>query len=475
MNAPLLSMRFGSTPTAAGLAKALVDHACVSVAGVADTATAALLDQTERELSSLRYRCVRISASMSGGLALRDLIAQVVGRPNATGLTDHDLKAGFVALTEPGEDYNLVALLVSEAHNLLPSAVRYLQLACQSSPTLRVVLAGQYGLAAILAQDEFTPLRRMTYALELQEAVKEQLFSPGLAVPESAPVPRPNRSSTLVRLGLATLLMPMVGLIWWRHLPPSPAIETPVGLPSASTPAAQLALVTPVAKEPEVAEEIFPSDPEREPDSTPVIAAAPALAPAPASADPPDEPVPALPEATAEAAVPKPPAAPDEPAESSAIVSVEPPTAAVPEGALEAIPEPQAVAEAVPPAQEAAPTVAQAPEPSVRAPDPAPLLPETTDAAGPAADASPPALPPPTPSPPAVLPLLSTVPPLSPPVSPPVQRARPETPRPAVAVTVPPARLANERRCRDIVLKAQLGKDPSDADKRFLRNGCRAE
>jgi len=464
MNAPLLPMRFGSTPTAAGLAKALVDHACVSVAGVADAATAALLDQTERELSSLRYRSVRISASMSGGLALRDLIAQVISRSNAAGLTDHDLKAGFVALTEPGEDYNLVALLVSGAHNLLPSAVRYIQLACQSSPTLRVVLAGQSGLAATLAEDEFAPLRLMTYALELHGAVEEQLLGPGPAVPEPVPAPRPNRSSTLVRLGLATLLMPTVGLIWWRHLPPSPAIETPVGLPIPSTPAARLAVMTPVAKEPEVVEEIFPSEPEPEADPIPVIAAAPA----PVSADPMAELVPALPEATAEAAIPEPPVVPDEPTETSAIAIAEPPAATVPERILEPTLEPQAPAEAAQPAEETAPTLLEAADPSVQAPDLTPPLPVTTDAVAPAAVASPTPPPPPTPSPP-------TVPPLPPAVSPPVQRARPETPRPTVAVAVPSARQADERRCRDIVLKAQLGKDPSDADKRFLRNGCRAE
>lgn len=463
MNAPLLPVRFGSIPTAAGLAKALADHACVSVVGAADATNVALLDQTERELSSLRYRCVRIRGPLSGDLALRDLIAQVVGRPSAAGLTDHDLKAGFVALTEPGEDYSLVALLVSEAHNLLPSAVRYIQLACQSGPRLRVVLAGQPGLAATLAQDEFAPLRHMTYALELCDTAGRLPLGSGLAMPEPLPVPRPNGSSALVRLGLAALLVPMVGLIWWRHLPPSPAIETPVSLPIPNTPAAQLAVATPVAKEPERIDEIFPPEPEPEASPAPVVA----VAPMPASADAPAEPAPAAPEAIAEVAVPEPPTVPAEPTESSAIVSAEPPVAAAPERMVETTQEPQAPAEAALPVPETGPTLAQATEPAVQVPDTAPPLPETTDAAGSAADAGPPA--PPLPSLPAAL----SLPPI---VSPPVhQRARPETPRPAVAVAVPPTRLADERRCRDIVLKAQLGKDPSDTDKRFLRSGCRAE
>lgn len=59
--------------------------------------------------------------------------------------------------------------------------------------------------------------------------------------------------------------------------------------------------------------------------------------------------------------------------------------------------------------------------------------------------------------------------------APPRQAVRPPLPRPErVAAFAPMQPTAqNERRCRDIVLRAQLGEAPNNADQTFLRNGCR--
>ena len=141
---------------------------CVSLLCEPGISTAAVLDEAENELSSHRLRCVRVYGPASGGLTLRDLVAQIVARADPDAITDADLKAGFVTLTEPGEGYDRVALLVTEAHNLLPSAMRYIQLACRCSPKLRIALAGQPGLAAVLAQNEFAFLRgRIARTLQL--------------------------------------------------------------------------------------------------------------------------------------------------------------------------------------------------------------------------------------------------------------------------------------------------------------------
>ncbi len=426
----------------------------------------ALLNQAELELSSRSIRCVRIYGPASGGLAVRDLIAQVVGRPDTANLTDGDLKAGFIALTEPGEHYELVALLVAEAHTLLPSAMRYIQLACRSSPKLRVVLAGQASLTATLAQNEFADLWRVTHVLELHDVVGERPPGSGLAVP---PVPHRSGSSALVRLGLAALLVPMVGLIWWRHLPASPVVDSPVvnthvfsapvpdaptGTPGSNALVAQPA-ETPAAKEQEPADEIFPPELEAEAAPNPAPAAAAVDVPPLLTADTPVEPVPAVPSTPLEAFVPE----PAMPAESGAIANDTPPAIAMPERPAEPTQASVEPAKTPQPPREASPVATQAPEPAVQALSAAP----PPEAVSPTVSAIPPIPSLPRPSRPAA------------PAMPPIQHARTELPRPVVTAAVPPARLADERRCRDIVLKVQLGKDLSNADKLFLRSGCSAE
>ena len=147
---------------------------CVSLLCGPGLSTAAVLDEAENELSGHGLRCVRVYGPASGGLTLRNLVGQIVARADPDALTDADLKAGFVTLTEPGEGHDRVALLVTEAQNLLPAAMRYIQLACRSSPRLRVALAGQPGLAEALASDEFAFLRqRITRTLELPDPVQK--------------------------------------------------------------------------------------------------------------------------------------------------------------------------------------------------------------------------------------------------------------------------------------------------------------
>ena len=195
-----------------------VAHAdgCMSLLCGPGLSTAAVLDEAENELSGHGLRCVRVYGPASGGLTLRDLVAQIVPRADPDALTDHDLQAGFVALTEPGEGYDRVALLVTEAHNLLPSAMRYIQLACRSSPKLRVALAGQPGLASYLAQDEFADLRqRITRTLELPGPVQDT--APGL-LSVLAGLCR-GGAGPLVRLGVAAASVLLIAAVEWRHGP----------------------------------------------------------------------------------------------------------------------------------------------------------------------------------------------------------------------------------------------------------------
>ena len=171
MNATYSLLHLSQAQAAAGLMSILArrDESVTLLCGPGGS-TAALLDEAENELSRHRLRCVRVYGPSSGRLALRDLVAQIVDRADPDALTDRDLKAGFVTLTEPGEGHDRVALLVTEAHNLAPAALHYIQLACRSGPKLRVALAGQRALAAVLAPEEFADLRqRITRTLELPD------------------------------------------------------------------------------------------------------------------------------------------------------------------------------------------------------------------------------------------------------------------------------------------------------------------
>lgn len=449
MNYPLANP--GQVRAAAGLAEAADRHGRVTVISRTAGSMAALLDQTAHELSQRHMRCVRVQAPASGGLALRGLIAQLAGRdPGA--LTDGDLKAGFIALTEPGEGYGRVALLVAEAHGLLPSAARYIQLACQSSPAkLCVVLAGQPGLAAVLAGDDLAPLRGAMHVVELPEPAGHGLFDPISAMPELRPMPAVSGrggSPSLARLGLAALIIPIVGLIWWRHLPAAPMPAVPAqGTPAQDTSAQNapvqnapvqdapaLSNIALPAAEPPLA---APADHAGEPaPSTPDRTATDHAAMPEAEAAAPAEPVPAPPDTTPEPSVPEAAARPDMPVETGVTESAEPPAAASPSSEP-----PQRTDLAKPP-------VPAAPDAALPVPDPAAARP---------------------PPPNGTLTVTGALPARGG-----ARRAAPLAPfsSPTRAVEDRPGP-AEEHRCRDIVLKAQLGKDPSDADTQFLRNGCR--
>lgn len=225
---------------------------CVLLLCLPGVSTAMLLDPAEAELSSHRLRCIRVYGCASGRLALRNLIAQIVGRADPDALTDHDLRAGFVTLTEPGADYDRVVLLVTEAHTLQPSALDYIQLACQSSLRLRVVLAGEPILAATLATDRFAHLRqRMSRTLDLPGPMPDELLDLISEAPVQFPAPtvrKTNRARPLVRLGVAASLVLLIGAVGWRYM------SAPLAaIPPADAPALSQQAVAPISAEPAAA------------------------------------------------------------------------------------------------------------------------------------------------------------------------------------------------------------------------------
>ncbi len=410
---------------------------CVNLLCEPGASTATLLDVAESELSGHGLRCVRVYGPSSGGLALRDLVAQIVDRADPNALTDHDLKAGFLTLTEPGAGCSRVVLLITEAHNLMPSALHYIQLACRAGPRLRVALAGQRGLAAALAQEEFAPLRqRIARTLELPGFVQDEAPNLVLQAPPPAPVPvgvRRVGSGAVIRLGVAAASV-LIGVMGWRHGPapleaamhadgPGPGDRAALVRAGPGTPATSVAAPMQVDQ---------PSVPTQA--SQPSVEAAP-----PRTADAPNPAEPVAAQATASLAEPT---APDIPVPGQADTPPGPP--AMP-GESDASPAPVASGRTMEPARDAAPP----------APD-AIASPRATAAVSM-----------PQPRTPAV-----AIPPSD---AAPTRRPRGATERAAASAPALAPRPTNGRRCRDIVLQAQSGKDLSDADQSFLRDDCRAK
>lgn len=583
MNAPLHFAPPGEVRAAAGLVEAVASwDECVllmGATGAGAVTVGAVLDRAVPDLSARRVRCVRVRAPASGGLALRGLMAQVVGRDDPDALTDEGLEAGFAVLTEPGDGYDRVALMVEDAHALLPPAVRYIQLACRSGPLLRVVLAGRPGLEAVLAGEEFADLRRrFTRRLVLPgpgadgEASDERpgLFSaaplPPLDMPE-APTPFVrvrDAAWTVTKLGLAaSLVVWMVRLgspqpppapqrpsfadsadpseapaaappaaappavtppaaappragsgaplaVWttrWEDVPAPPGVATPDpggrAVPGRAdpAPAALAPMLPPVVADPVVPPAVPPpaaSSPAAPPFDTVPLGTVPPVVSPPAVADVPS-PIEAetaarghaepSPPASALTPVPIPPAVEDMPPERSAPSAERDGVADAPrerpqppadrEAATAAVPDPPET-----PARDAGHATAPAPEPTpaplaLVPPAPAPPVsvpPEPATAALPLPPVPPPQLPPSQPPPRAAGMNAEGRPSAPQPEAPNApRRARAGTERAPVAATPTTTARADERRCRDLVLKAQLGETLSDAEKQFLRGGCRAD
>ena len=241
---------------------------CAVVISETNGGAAAMLDRLQDELSRRRVRCIRISMPPLGSLSLRGLMAQILGRPEPSAfqvlgrpefaaLTDGELKAGFTALTEPGAGYDRVALLIDGAHSLQLPVLRYIQFACQSSPSLRVVLTGRPALDSLLSRNEFGLLNlRIRHRFELAGSSLA-----GLAM-KSAPSDRgrraPPRWLTYLNTGLGALASSalIASLALWvlptghSPEPPAPPLPGSAGVASdrvASAPEADRAAPTPEA------------------------------------------------------------------------------------------------------------------------------------------------------------------------------------------------------------------------------------
>jgi hypothetical protein len=443
MGATLQLERIAQSSPLEGLLRALATggHACVY--GEEGSATTSLLDRAAALLPDSGIRVIRTGAIGPAGLGLPELVSQVVHQwPPEVGGEDR-LERAFLALTAPGRGCTQVAVLIDNAQNLAPEAVCYLKLTCQSGPSLRIVLAGTRELRDRVAGPELRWLRdRMGCELDTSAAPR--------AEPEPASRPQPSasraarsRAPARIAVGLAVAAS-VLAAVWTARRDGGSASRAgattlPVALAAGSSLSSEPALVSP---EPAAFAATAVSDVPLATAASAAMQAAAALVPEPAHDEGPD--AAALPGA--------PPAAlasnEDRTAVAATFAMVVAPVA------LEAEAGKAWAESAVVPLAQLAETPA------------APLA--STDRLIELAVIDP--------APPLAA-MLAPVPVLARPSKDAGPLRRAEFRRTVPAVQLHPERSAGfaAQHCRAIVVKAQLGEDPSDADRDFLRRGCPAE
>lgn len=232
MNAPIMFMPVGQDRVVARLAAALLeDGASASIVAPEGAGKTAVLERLASELAGGQARIVRVACPHVGGLSLPALLSQVIGRVNEGVLSNEDLELASDLLTQADTSCSLIALLVDDAHDLLPPALRYIQFACMSGPLLRVVLAGRPGTLELLRGDEFGYLRRrISRNVQLPPLSATTRHSPALIedapavrAPVAAPPPARRRGPAWALAGLGIAASVTVAAYLDRQdAPPAP-------------------------------------------------------------------------------------------------------------------------------------------------------------------------------------------------------------------------------------------------------------
>lgn len=449
-----------------GLLKHVAGSFCSAVVyGAAGTGKTAVLDIMAARLAVGPKRMIRVTAS-AASLGLQDFTAQVVGPPRTAGLADQDTGETLEALTAVGADGTRIVLVVDGAETLLRETLDCIQLACKMQPLLQVVFSGRPEFEARLAGAEFSFLRRrVTHTFTLSafstEAaaafVEHRLRSAGLAtenlfgsdafemllrhgagnpgrigdVLDRALAAQPGRRRGAAspnpprrQKGVASPALPAQGAAFRR--PPKLAALALIGMIAAGWVGASMMANT-AAKKPSQAEAVV------DPPAAGLVSPPSQRA----SRQPVGAPNQTTPERTDPAATAD--AAPEAGPEQELVAVGSPAEPPEPETATPA--EQQAATPATPP-----PVAVNSPSVTVRS------------SSNPVSSV-----------PPGRTPVASAPRPTSSAASP---ALGPERAGPRVVMS---AAAPDGRRCRDVVLKMQLGENPSDADKRFLRSGCRSD
>ena len=435
-----------------------------SVLMVGETDTAGCLRAVERVLSGSRMRVVFVRPP----LTLSNFLEQVAfDHPAAD---QSALERGFSALTETDVGCDRIVLLVEGAHLSPHSTLHYIEMAMRAGLHLQVVLAGKSPLLELLGLAGFKSLRQRlsvqltaTVApLGVPDALPLPVAAPASAYPVTASVTRLSRARRWKPALAACAVAAGVAVVWLlRPDAPQPIPATAVaGLVQQP----ETSLQSPDTADVPLATAKLPM-PSPAPDLAPSIA----VADAPALTSPvPDESVTASETAQVAKAFPEEATVPVPDRALAAILDAQ----GSPSPALHIAPDTTLDVVVKPVPDQPTATIAEAPFSNPPAPPTVLVAPEGPGQIGSSSPArrTAEAVPAPAPAPfaqaflhGAALPVLRLAPRLA--------REHPAPPRSErVALLAPPQ---NDRRCRDIVLRAQLGDIPTNADLSFLRNGCR--
>ncbi len=147
----------------------------VVLSGAAGAGKTVVLNAAAADLAAGSGRVIRVAASATGPLELRDFIAQVAGLPGVKSLTEEAVGQAFEALTTTGGKRARIVLIVDGAEALALETLRYVQLACKLQPLLQVVLSGRPEFEDHLKDGEFSFLRgRLARTLTLPALSDEE-------------------------------------------------------------------------------------------------------------------------------------------------------------------------------------------------------------------------------------------------------------------------------------------------------------
>ena len=137
----------------------LGSSASVVLTAPAGAGKTAVLDAVAFTCANRSWRLTRVAGSVSEPLGVRAFAAQLARRPGAGGLADDHVGQALAALTTVGAGRSPILLVVDGAETLSPDALRVIQLACEMQPLLQVLFAGRPEFGDCLAHPELARLR----------------------------------------------------------------------------------------------------------------------------------------------------------------------------------------------------------------------------------------------------------------------------------------------------------------------------
>lgn len=137
----------------------LGSSASVVLTAPAGAGKTAVVDAVALRYANRSWRLIRVAGSASEPLGVRALAAQLARRPGAGGLGDDHVGQVLEALTTVEAGGARILLVVDGAETLLPDSLRVIQLACEMQPLLLVLFAGRPEFGDRLAHPELAQLQ----------------------------------------------------------------------------------------------------------------------------------------------------------------------------------------------------------------------------------------------------------------------------------------------------------------------------